>query len=148
MAVWAASGLLWLSPLPQRSLSLIASRVLGERVQPRFTRAAILTALFYFQVSWVFFALGYYFLLRGLYPTALKHTLVLAGIYSISWLTGFLSILVPGGLGVRDGVQAYLLSFLVPAPVAVAIALLQRLWLTVGDVVTGLVAMHLLKRIG
>jgi len=145
-AAWVAGGAVLLSPIPKRLLGLIAARILRQHVLPRFTRTAMIVSLGYFLVSWVFFAFGYYWLLQAFHRTSVRDTLIFTGIYAISWLVGFVAFVSPSGLGVRDGVQAYLLSFFVPYPVAITIALVQRLWLTAGDLLTGTAAMWLLRR--
>ncbi len=144
---WLVGGLVLLSPLPKRILGLVASRWPRQRVPLRFTRRAIIVALLYYLVSVVPFALGYYYLLQGFYPTPITDVWIFTGIYMISWLAGFVTVVTPSGLGVRDGVQASLLSLFVPPPIAVTIALVQRVWLTVGDLVTGLISLWLLRRL-
>jgi len=57
-----------------------------------------------------------------------------AASFVASWVVGFLSLLTPSGLGVREAVQAGLLSLVVPWPVAVALAILSRIWLIAGEV--------------
>ena len=54
----------------------------------------------------------------------------LIGISAAGYLAGFLAVFVPGGLGVREGVYALLLGLYIPPSVAVAVAILSRLWLT------------------
>lgn len=68
----------------------------------------------------------------------------LAGICAAGYLAGYLAVFVPGGLGVREGVYALLLAFYLPPSVAVAVAILSRLWLTVCElvVVAGLLARY------
>ncbi len=145
-ATWTLGVVGLLSALPKRALSIIAARLLGQTAEVQFTRTAIIIALTYFMASWVFFAIGYYWLLDGIYPSSWKATIIYSGIYAISWLAGFLAVVSPSGLGIREGVQAYLLSIFVPPSVAVTIALLQRVWLTVGDLLAGLISAWLLKR--
>ena len=53
----------------------------------------------------------------------------LAGIFAASWFVGFLVIVVPGGLGVREGTMAYLLSVSVTSGLGSAVAVIARvLW--------------------
>jgi uncharacterized membrane protein YbhN (UPF0104 family) len=52
------------------------------------------------------------------------------GISAAGYVGGYLAVFVPGGLGVREGLYALLLTAYVPPPMAVAIAILCRLWLT------------------
>jgi uncharacterized membrane protein YbhN (UPF0104 family) len=59
----------------------------------------------------------------------------LIGICAAGYLAGYLVVFVPGGLGVREGVYAVLLALYIPASVAVAVAILARLWLTLVELV-------------
>ena len=52
-----------------------------------------------------------------------------AGAY---WI-GYASFVTPSGLGVREGVLAWMLAGFFPAPVAVALSLVTRLWTTAGE---------------
>lgn len=56
--------------------------------------------------------------------------LPLVGVNAIAYLAGYLAVFAPGGLGVREGVYALLLGAYIPASIAVAVAILARLWLT------------------
>ena|SRR3989344_463090 len=58
----------------------------------------------------------------------------LTSFYAISWLVGFLSFFSPGGLGVTEASLAFLLSTLIPLPIATTIALLFRLILTLSEI--------------
>jgi uncharacterized membrane protein YbhN (UPF0104 family) len=56
------------------------------------------------------------------------------GAYSISWILGFLVLISPGGLGVREGLLAFFLKFAIPTPIATLMALISRIWITIGEV--------------
>lgn len=58
-----------------------------------------------------------------------------AGAFSGAMVLGFLAVIVPGGLGVREGVLVFLLSSSMPLPVTTLVALLYRLWFTLVEVV-------------
>lgn len=57
------------------------------------------------------------------------------GICAIGYLAGYLAFFTPGGLGVREGVYALLLGSYLSAPVALAVAFLVRLWLTLIELI-------------
>jgi uncharacterized membrane protein YbhN (UPF0104 family) len=61
--------------------------------------------------------------------------LALVGIAATGYLAGYLAVFVPGGLGVREGVYALLLAVYIPASVAVAVAILTRVWITLCELV-------------
>jgi hypothetical protein len=49
-------------------------------------------------------------------------------------MAGFLNILTPAGLGVREGIISFFLSFYLATSVAVIVALVTRVWSTLVDV--------------
>lgn len=59
----------------------------------------------------------------------------LARVFLASYLLGYVSLLTPGGLGVREGVMALLLAPTVGTGPAAALALLARFWATATEVV-------------
>ena len=84
---------------------------------------------------WVLSGMVYYFLIISLYPLPLAYSLIMVGIYSISGVVAFLSFLTPSGLGVMEGMLAFLLSFYLPLYIATLIALLLRVWRTANDLI-------------
>lgn len=57
----------------------------------------------------------------------------LMGVFSLSWIAGFLSFLTPSGLGVREGIMVFLLAKDFTMPVAILISVLSRIWISAGD---------------
>lgn len=57
----------------------------------------------------------------------------LASIGAASFAIGYMSLLTPGGIGVKEGVLVYLLGQFVPLPVAVLVAISGRLWPLLAD---------------
>lgn len=84
-------------------------------------------------VNWLVFGLGFYLLIDAIYPIDLRHIVFLAGAVSAASLAGILAVVVPSGLGVREGILAILLAQVMPAPVAAMISLASRLWVTAGE---------------
>jgi uncharacterized membrane protein YbhN (UPF0104 family) len=58
-----------------------------------------------------------------------------AAIFSLAWCAGFVVLVAPAGLGIRETVLAILLSTLIPRVDALAVALLARLWWIAGETV-------------
>jgi uncharacterized membrane protein YbhN (UPF0104 family) len=61
----------------------------------------------------------------------------MAGALAFANLLGLIAIFAPGGLGVREGILVYFLSYVMPGPVAVVLSVLSRLWMTLIE--TGLI---------
>jgi uncharacterized membrane protein YbhN (UPF0104 family) len=80
--------------------------------------------------SWAVGGIGFYLFVASVFSISLSHILFVAAALAFASLLGLIAIFAPGGLGVREGVLAYLLSFVMPEAVAVIISILTRLWMT------------------
>ena len=94
-------------------------------------------------LEWFTFTIGLYCMIKSFYPIDMLQSIIIVGTFSISWLVGYYAFLSPGGLGIQEGIQVYLLTFFFPAPISIVIALTSRLWLTIGDVLIFLLALAL-----
>jgi hypothetical protein len=89
--------------------------------------------------SWLIYAGAIYCLLRSFMETDLSGGLIVTGIQAISWLVGYYTLVSPGGLGVREGVQIVMLRGFFPPALSVLIPVVLRLWMSVGDILVFLV---------
>ncbi|MBI5198181.1 MAG: flippase-like domain-containing protein [Nitrospirae bacterium] len=87
------------------------------------------TLFLFYSIYWIVSGIAFFFFVRAFYPVATHSVPILIGIYAISFTVGYLTFFTPAGLGVREGTLSILLSFMMPASVAVGLALLSRLWL-------------------
>ena len=83
-------------------------------------------------IAWLLYGVGLLLLLRGV-GVAWEATQlpVLAGVFAASYVVGYMALIAPGGLVVREGAMTGLLTELSEMPVGVAagVAILARLWL-------------------
>jgi len=106
-------------------------------------RSDILILLILYILAAILGGLSFYFFTLSVYPLPLATLLPLVGIYWISFLTGFISPFAPSGLGIRESVLAFLLSYYLPTSVAIVISLLARIWLTIGELISVAIAFRL-----
>jgi uncharacterized membrane protein YbhN (UPF0104 family) len=92
---------------------------------------------------WLWNGVAYHFLIRSLDSSPLPNVVVLAGVFSIAWVAGFLSLVTPSGLGIMEGALTFLLSFYFPVHVATIIALWTRVARTASDLVCAAIAWRL-----
>ena len=84
-------------------------------------------------VAWVGYGVSLWLLARGLLPAAgLRPTAAIA-VFTASYLAGFLALLAPGGLGVRESVFILMLQGSLGITAATALALASRLLLTLTE---------------
>jgi hypothetical protein len=81
-------------------------------------------------LAWCAFGIGFWLFVGSVAPLETDALVSMVGICAAGYVGGYLAVFVPGGLGVREGLYALLLASYVPPPMAVAIAILCRLWLT------------------
>jgi hypothetical protein len=116
----------------------------GPSVAPPGMRVILGLALGY-AVYWVLTGLAFAALVRAMFPLPASDVpLAIAG-YSASYAVGFLSLLTPGGLGVREGVLVLALAPVMPAGPALVVALVSRLWMMLFELL-GAVAAYALER--
>jgi glycosyltransferase 2 family protein len=91
--------------------------------------------------------------LLGAATTVLAHALGapvsparLTGAVALSWAAGLVVVVVPAGVGVREGALTLILAPTIGTPTALALALLGRLALTVADALFAVVGLVLTRR--
>ena len=84
-------------------------------------------------VTWLAYGASFWLFLVGVagFTPPLRAAV---GISVAGYIGGFLAFFTPAGLGVREGLYALLLEPFLPASVALAVALLARVWLTLIEV--------------
>jgi len=98
-----------------------------------------------YAVYWGLTGLAFAALVRSLFPLAASAVPLAVAGYAAAYAVGFLSLLTPAGLGVREGVLVLALAPVVPAGPALVIALVSRLWMMVFELL-GAMAAYLLDR--
>jgi uncharacterized membrane protein YbhN (UPF0104 family) len=108
---------------------------------PRMLAAAFGANLF----AWAAYGVALLLLARGLLPEVQLSLAQAIGVFTCSYLVGFVALFAPGGLGPRESVFLLLLSGPIGLKSAAALALASRLLLTTTEV---LPAVPLLLRRG
>ncbi len=101
---------------------------------PKFNYLNLAKLYVYYLLLWIIHVLGFFFLTQSIFPESYKSIVPIIGAYSISWILGFLVLISPGGLGVREGLLTFFLKFVIPLPIATLMALISRVWITIGEV--------------
>ena len=118
--------------LMNRGLGLIGRAPVTIRISGR----QLLLLLPPFVLSWVAYGFISFFWTAALYPPLpWSDWPAITGLYTAAWVIGFLTLLVPNGWGVREGLLIGFLSNLLglPGVVAIGAALLSRLGSVLGE---------------
>ena len=101
---------------------------------------------FIFCLAWLFYGIGCLFVTASLGSINLDASITIASLFVVSWLVGYLFFIAPMGLGARELAVTFLLSTLVPIPIASAAAVLSRIAMTIGEMLYLLTLRLLLSR--
>jgi len=134
IAVALGCVLLWprlLNAVIARGLRLLRREPLEHDLSGR----AVALASAWFVAAWVSTGLGTFVLARSVAPDAPLGPLLVTcvGGFALASAAGMFSILVPAGVGVRDGVLALLLVTLMPLPAAAAVVVVARFFAVLAD---------------
>jgi uncharacterized membrane protein YbhN (UPF0104 family) len=94
---------------------------------------------------WAVTGLAFATLVASLYPLAAADAPLVVAAYAAAYAAGFLALLTPAGLGVREGVLVVALAPVLPAGPALVVALLSRVWMMLVEL-AGAGLAHLLAR--
>jgi len=129
------AGVIALHPnLLKKFSNFFLVRLKREPLELEIRYHEILLLLTYYLAMWAFFGLAFYLFINSITSVPISKLLIMTGIFAVSWIIGFLALFAPGGLGVREGILAFFLSFYFPASVAIMLSLLSRLWITAAEI--------------
>lgn len=142
------AALIALPQLLPRLLGRVARRrgvTMGDR-QLSAPRLWSITAIHL--LSWAGYGAAFWLFSRSVTPAVSGNPLAFIAVFSASYLAGYLVLVAPGGVGVREGTLTALLVSMNMATTgdAVLLGILSRGWLTVLEILPGLVSLLLLPR--
>jgi glycosyltransferase 2 family protein len=108
-----------------------AAFALADRVRP--ADAALWAGAY--ALSWVLLGAAFVLFAAAFHPPLAAQPRFVAGTVAAAYLVGYLFILVPAGIGVREGAMVLLLQQVMPAGGALVISILSRVWFTAAELV-------------
>lgn len=112
----------------------------GDGQSVKVSGSALLQAVGWLLAMWICFGVHIWLLAKGL-GAQHDHLLLLSlGGYALAWIVGFLVVIAPAGIGVREGVLLLLLAPVIGRPETLALALVSRMLMLAGDLLTSAVA--------
>ena len=140
----AVRPLLWLAPLLlilcsppilRHSLNWLLRLLKRPPVDVTLTWGQVGLALLGYAGVWLLMGSGFALLAASITPITSAQVAALVATWAAAYVVGYLSMLTPSGLGVREGVMILLLAPLFPAPIPTVLALAARLWMVAGELV-------------
>ncbi len=136
VAAFALLALIVFFALPpvQRLIVAVTARLLRRDIAaPTPTFARGLVPPLFSLAMWLTNGIAFYLFTSAITPTPLAQLPAFIAMNAGAYWIGYVSFITPSGLGFREGALAWMLATLFPAPVAVALSLVTRLWTTAGE---------------
>jgi hypothetical protein len=124
-------GLMLLNPrILERIVNTVLNWMRRETIEIRLKLRDIANLFLYYAFCWVLYGVSFAFLASAFTEMNPTKFIVFSGIYVISVVIGFVTLIAPSGLGVREGVLFILLSRYMDPPVATYLSVVSRIWFT------------------
>jgi uncharacterized membrane protein YbhN (UPF0104 family) len=111
-------------------------------------RQAILYLFVLYVIAWIFYGLSGITLAYALGIEDKVPPALLFNVCIFSWLVGFISVITPGGLGIREGVLILMMNPYIPMSELMVFALLARMTWTITELVGVIVGVILGRESG
>lgn len=105
-----------------------------EELQFFINTKDILLLMMIYLTYWVFIGLSVLFLIKGGIEIPIKYIFLVISSNAIAYLIGYISIITPNGLGVREGVLTYLLEIFLMKGLGAIISILSRIMLITQEI--------------
>ncbi len=99
-------------------------------------------------INWLIVGAAIFCIMRSIYMVNFIYIPIWGGIFGVSLVLGMFALFAPSGLGVRDGILAYLLTFFLPGYVASLVTILTRLLFLLAEGIFFVIAMAIAGRAG
>jgi len=106
-----------------------------RHIFPKFTPGENLFSILLMAAAYILYGFGYYFSIAAIFPLNPEYIWTLVGIFIFSLVAGYLSIVTPTGLGIREGFIALGLSEFLPLSAAGFSAIFSRVIIVLSELI-------------
>lgn len=134
LLLWLMLSLLLFSRVFHNMFTGIVKKIFKKTLSiPSLSISNVFKTLPWFIINWLSWCAGFYLLTQSLSPNIVGPEI--GFVFALAGTLGLLAIIVPGGLGVREGiVVALLLLAGFDETLAISISISSRLWFLIGEI--------------
>lgn len=125
----------------EKLLNIILLLLKRDKITLEFSYYKIIIIFLLYTTVWILCSLGFYLLVKSITTVESINIFKFLTIFPFSWVIGYLVLIAPGGLGVREGIITAMLAEFVLPEVALVIALLQRIWFIIVEIINFAISM-------
>ena len=117
------------------SLNYALKKVKKEPIKTTYSYAALCASFPFYLLFWAAMGVGFALCVNSMVAVRLHDVPALSSVYALSYIGGLLALFSPAGLGIREGMMAYMLTGYFPAPLPSVISVFARVWATAFEVI-------------
>lgn len=118
----------------EKGINIIGKKWLSQPVILQFSYWNILLLVTFYSVLWIMIGFQLFLFVLSFYKIPFTQFIYFSSINAASWLIGFVSIIAPSGLIVKEGVFIFGFKYLVPVSFAIFCAILIRFFHIITEV--------------
>jgi len=130
-------------PIMEKSVNILLKLMKRKPIKISLSFGHNIVLVLLLMLSWCVYGAGFNILISSFTGHSLSSWPYMISTFTFSYIIGLLSVFVPGGLGVREGILISYLLIYFPLPIATVIALFSRLWMMAVEIVGLLVSTRL-----
>ena len=127
------------------ALNKILKLLKKEPVQYNPTLKNRIQILTLYIITWALLGTSFHFFIIALLSESQIPLIFSAGTYITAYTFGYVALVAPAGLGVREGMMSALLATRLGGPVAASMAIINRVWITLIELIVTLLALWTYK---
>ncbi|CAK0775941.1 TIGR00374 family protein [Gammaproteobacteria bacterium] len=104
---------------------------------------AIIALYLYYLIFWFLLGVAFLIFVQSITPVPATSWINIGSSMALSFFLGFVVLIAPGGLGVRESTLFFLLLTITGSPVALVVSIGSRLWLMISEAISVAIALLL-----
>ena len=116
----------------KRILNFLLKLLKKDALEINLSVFYVVKIIFLYVIIWIISGIEFYLLFRSFTSIPLDF-LIGISVYPAAWIIGFIVIIMPAGIGFREGVMFFFLSQKIPPDIAAIMTLLSRIQITIGE---------------
>jgi len=139
--------LIVIQPKILNSISCLLLKIIKrEPVRTNISYLQLIRIILLYLLNFLIFGVAFVLFIKSFYGVSFSDFLFITGTTAGAGIIGLIAVFVPAGLGVREGLMVYTLSFIMPPAIAGIIALLSRVWITFAEIILFVTIFFLVKK--
>ncbi len=119
--------------IPIQGINLVLRKLQKKTIQTAPSRTALLGVIALYFTLWTLYGMSGFFLVKAMFPNTDINIPYAMSAFPSAWLLGFLTVIAPGGIGVREAALVLALRLFMPADQALSVAITSRLTWTLTE---------------